>query len=432
MRPPCRLRSLALALVLGLAPAGLAAEGQPEIEPAAIEAEKAARDRELQDIRRDLAITDERLSEIAAEIATLEKDRARLNSALLEAAGTVQDLEARQSQSETALARLADEETLIRESLAGRQEVLAEVLAAAQRIGRRPPPALVVRPEDALGAVRSAIVLGAVLPEIRVEAESLSADLAALVSVRERAVQEKATLEADAARMRDEEARLRLLVEEKRNLGERRSEDLVAEQDRAKDLAERARSLGELIITLDRDLVAARAERAAAAEAARLQRPSPTDDGRLQPALGFADAQGKLALPVRGVTLAGFGDNDGFGGHAAGMTIATRSGARVTSPMDGWVVYAGPFRSYGQLLILDAGDGYHVVLAGMDAIDVEPRQFVLAGEPVGSMGSRRLDGATAPGAGGTQPVLYVEFRKDGTSIDPAPWWAETQDRKARG
>jgi septal ring factor EnvC (AmiA/AmiB activator) len=114
------------------------------------------------------------------------------------------------------------------------------------------------------------------------------------------------------------------------------------------------------------------------------------------------------------------------------MAIATRAGARVTAPADGWVVYAGEFRSYGQLLILDAGDGYHILLAGLDKIDVEHRQFVLAGEPVGTMGSQRLASAAVPDVTLSQPVLYIEFRKDGTSIDPGPWWTGSQDRKVRG
>ena len=103
--------------------------------------------------------------------------------------------------------------------------------------------------------------------------------------------------------------------------------------------------------------------------------------------------------------------------------IATRPGGQVSSPTDGWVVYAGPFRSYGQLLIINAGDGYHVLLAGMERMDVQLGQFVLAGEPVAVMAEQRLASVGAVDIGATQPVLYIEFRKDGTSIDPAPWWA---------
>ncbi|MEH0071116.1 peptidoglycan DD-metalloendopeptidase family protein [Pannonibacter sp. Pt2-lr] len=115
-----------------------------------------------------------------------------------------------------------------------------------------------------------------------------------------------------------------------------------------------------------------------------------------------------------------YGQSDDYGGLTEGQTFATRPGAQVTAPGDGWVVYSGPFRSFGQLLILNAGDGYHVLLAGMDRIDVELGQFVLAGEPVGVMGSTQWASASAYGLGSTSPVLYVEFRKDGSAIDPTP------------
>ena len=137
----------------------------------------------------------------------------------------------------------------------------------------------------------------------------------------------------------------------------------------------------------------------------------------------FADAKGLLTLPVAGQKLLGFGEPDGLGGESQGLTLATRPGAPVLAPADGWVVYAGPFRSYGQVLILNAGDGYHIVLAGMERIDAALGQFVLGGEPVGVMGATRLASIGDIDHTSAQPILYVEFRKDGNSINSAPWWA---------
>jgi septal ring factor EnvC (AmiA/AmiB activator) len=114
-----------------------------------------------------------------------------------------------------------------------------------------------------------------------------------------------------------------------------------------------------------------------------------------------------------------------------GLLITTRTGAQVTAPCDGWVVFAGNFRSYGQLLIINPGGGYHVLLAGMERITVELGQFVLTGEPVAVMGNGPRT-ATAVTLGSSQPVLHIEFRKDGNSIDSAPWWAATETEKARG
>jgi murein hydrolase activator len=141
--------------------------------------------------------------------------------------------------------------------------------------------------------------------------------------------------------------------------------------------------------------------------------------------------RGRLRLPVNGVKIREFGASDSLGGTQKGLSIAAHGGAQITSPCDGWVVYAGAFRSYGQLLILNAGGGYHVLLAGMERISVDLGQFVLTAEPVAVMGGGSQ--VSASGANkAKQPVLYVEFRKDGAPIDPSPWWAANEGEKVRG
>jgi septal ring factor EnvC (AmiA/AmiB activator) len=161
------------------------------------------------------------------------------------------------------------------------------------------------------------------------------------------------------------------------------------------------------------------------------------DPSRMGPAIAFVSARGRLSLPVNGTKVKDFGTPDGAGSNEKGISISTRPGAQVTAPCDGWVVYAAPYRSYGQLLILNVGGGYHVLLAGMERITVDPGQFVLTGEPVATMGSGTLvASAAATGSsaviGSPQPVLYIEFRKDGTPIDSTPWWAATVNEKVGG
>ena len=137
----------------------------------------------------------------------------------------------------------------------------------------------------------------------------------------------------------------------------------------------------------------------------------------------FSALQGQVSLPVSGRFKLRFGGKDDNGGVMLGDMVATQSGAIVTAPADGNVLYAGRFRSYGQLLILDAGGGYHVVLAGMSRISVALGQSVLSGEPVGAMGEARVADTSAKNVTNA-PELYVEFRKDGKPVDPAPWWAD--------
>jgi septal ring factor EnvC (AmiA/AmiB activator) len=320
-----------------------------------------------------------------------------------------------------------------------RRGLIAEVLAALQRIGRQTPPALMIRAEDALQSVRSAMMLGAVLPEMRHQAEVLATDLAELVRLRTQIADERSRLARDLLVLVDERQRLSLFTDERQKRLAEAERTLGEERQHAAALAVQAENLNQLIVKLEQGLdSAARSARAAARSgddkkgaSARPDFAALKDPGRLSPAISFASAKGMLPLPVNGAKIREFGAPDGVGGTEKGVSIAARPEGQITAPCDGWVVYAGPFRNYGQLLILNAGGGYHVLLAGMERISVDLGQFVVTGEPVAVMGS----GAhlTADKAGGTsQPVLYVEFRKDGIPVDPGPWWAANEGQKVRG
>ncbi len=409
----------------------------PEVN-AAIDRKKA-REEELAALSRDIEISTDRQAAIAREIRALDRDRETLNAKIISTSDTIKGLETELSDTERRLRSLGENEDAVKLSLIARRDVLAEVLAALQRIGRRPPPALAVRPSDALSAVRSAILLNAVMPELKVETEALAADLEELHRLKNVIAEEKNRLRGDAMRLAEEKSRLELLLSAKRQEHLKSVQVLEKEKKRAAELAEQAGSLEELIASLEKEIDSAReaAEKSrkaaldAKGKASRSFDPF-ADPGRLAPAIAFQDAKGQLPQPVAGTLLKDFGEEDEFGGETEGQSIATRPGSNVTSPADGWVVYSGPFRSFGQLLILNTGDGYHVLLAGMDRIDAELGQFVLTGEPVGVMGATQWASASTFGLGSTQPILYVEFRKDGRAIDPTPWWARTEEEKARG
>ena len=149
--------------------------------------------------------------------------------------------------------------------------------------------------------------------------------------------------------------------------------------------------------------------------------------GSTAPAAAFVDLKGRLPLPASGQILRRFGTPDGYGGSEKGLSIGARDMGVVIAPADGWVAFSGPYRSYGQLLIINAGGGYYIVLAGMARINVNVGQFVLAG-----VGDGTAQTAATIAIGAKQPILYVEFRKDGTSIDPGPWWARSDTRKVGG
>lgn len=394
------------------------------------------REQELEAARAEQQRAAELEAKLRAEIATIGEDRRKLNEQLIGTATRLRGVEARIAETESRLGPLADTERSIRRSLEGRRAVIAEVLAALQRIGRRPPPAILIRPEAALEAVRSAMLLGGVLPEMRAQTESLAAELADLVRIRKEIADERDLLAKDVTALSDERQRMTLLVEERQRQQSETERALETERQRAAALARQVDSLRDLIAKLEQGLDspgrAARTEEAPGGGDGKPNLATLTDPGRLTPAVAFASAKGLLPLPVNGVRLRNFGAPDPVGGHERGLSIATRAGAQVTAPCDCWVVYAGTFRSYGQLLILNAGGGYHVLLAGMERISVNPGQFVLTGEPVAVMGGGSQVAAILASTGSSQPVLYVEFRKDGTPVDPSPWWATSESEKVRG
>jgi septal ring factor EnvC (AmiA/AmiB activator) len=372
---------------------------------------------EYERISKEITLSSERMAKLAADIASVRKDYASITAALIQSAKTEQKLGQDIEDIGGKLEGLKAKEKTLRASLAGRRDVLAEVLGALERMGVNPPPAILVKPEDALSSVRSAILLGAVVPELRGETEALVADLKEQTRV-------TASIEAERTRLKTamtdqvaEKQRLTLLLEAKKKLQADTQAAMETEQRHAAELAAQAKNLKDLIASLDEQAEHDRKMEALATK------PVP-EVNRLIAHPPFSALKGQVALPVVGKVERRFGTRDDSGAAIQGDMVATQSGAIVTAPADGNVLYAGPFRSYGQLLILDAGDGYHIVLAGMGRLSVASGQSVLAGEPIGAMGEVRLASNSASANGTDTPELYVEFRKDGKPVDPTPWWAD--------
>jgi len=435
---------LNLLLITSLAGASLAqAQTAAPPQTAAISPEAIKqREQELEAARARQKSAEEAQAKLKAEIAALGQDRSQLNQQLIETAANVRAVETKIDEAEARLGALNAREQQMRASLDSRRADIVEVLAALQRAGRRTPPALLVRPEDALQSLRTAMLLGAVVPELRGRAEKIAAELGELVALRKTIATERDQLASDRDKVRNDQTRLTALVDERQRQQAAREKDLDAEKSRAIMLSKQVGDLQGLITRMEQDLQsaakaaekAAEAARQAEAKAAASAKSGPAafkDRSRTTPAIAFASAKGLLPLPVNGNKIRDFGGSDGVGGVQKGISLATRPGSQVTTPCDGWVVYAGPFRSYGQLLILNAGGGYHVLIAGMERISVNIGQFVLTGEPVATMGSTSQV-ASILATNASQPVLYVEFRKDGTPIDPGPWWATNEGEKVRG
>ncbi|WP_132656307.1 MULTISPECIES: murein hydrolase activator EnvC [unclassified Rhizobium] len=424
-----------------------ASSDQPPPDPAAELAKKRDETRaELDKLSKTISLSSDKVTELQSSIDNLEKSTANIRQALIDSAARRKSLEGKILASEKKLAELGVKEDGIRRSLHERRGLLAEVLAALQRMGRNPPPALLVTPEDALGSVRSAILLGAVVPGIRKETEKLAADLANLSALQTASAKEKEDFAATMANSLEEERRMDLLLAENDKLSRSNTAELEAEKHRSQELAGKATTLESLVASMETEIASVR-DAAAAARQAEENRKLLTDEQRAQakaladsgvpdknriaPAYPFGELKTKLELPVAGDILRQFGDADGTGHEAMGMTVATNPETVVTAPADGLVVFAGAFRSYGQMIILDAGDGYHLVLSGMDTISTRQGKFVFSGEPLAVMGAKRVASATALALETDRPTLYIEFRKDGKPVDSRPWWTAKDTGKAR-
>ncbi|MBK5197383.1 MAG: peptidoglycan DD-metalloendopeptidase family protein [Methyloceanibacter sp.] len=388
---------------------------------------------------------------LAQDLAVLAEERARLNGELIEAGKRAQASEAKLSETESKLAELTDQVTVIRNSITERKETIVKMLSAMQRIGRTPPPALVTRRDDALAVVRSAMLLADVFPELKYQADNLSRELEGMVTLENGIRDQRDAEKGETERLATEQARVDRLLEEKKAKLAQGEAQLALVKQAALDQAQTVTDLNELIDRLDAQIAKVEvaqydaeiaAERALRAREQQQALATPANENvveikpestkvafaspdRLKPAMPFEAAKGTLRLPAQGRRIKRFGDADAAGGTLKGISLQTRVEARITAPADGWVVYAGEFRSYGQLLIINAGGGYHVLLAGMSRIDVSLGQFVLAGEPIAVMGNSAMP---SQGDDNSRPVLYVEFRKDGRPIDPDPWWAEASEK----
>ena len=476
-------RPFALAVTLGLALACVSQVSSQTNNPRERVQKKIEEDKEA------LKSAKERESTLQSSVQSMEQERARIAARLVDTAKLVQKSEAKLSEIEARVGELKTLESQIRGTLDQRHGQLSQLLAAMQRMGKNPPPVMITRRQDALKMVRSAMLLASVYPELSDQAFALNEKLTELVRVMSEAKREGEQLRAETNRINEARQRLEQLLVEKRTTIIESQAELKQARQAAADLAKSITDLNELVSKLDRSVAEKEYERELADAKAReqlKQTPAPTapatepatkpaetviatapqplkpdtkpptesqpaiplkptlspeiamvNPGRLKPAIPFDKTKGMLPIPARGKRLVNFGDKTDVSNNARGIVIETRAGAQVVAPADAWVVFAGPFRTYEQILILNAGGGYYFVLAGLARSMVQPGHFVLAGEPVGVMGNvaaavQAQARSKTPASQEALPAIYIELRKDGRPIDPDPWWAADGTQKVQG
>jgi septal ring factor EnvC (AmiA/AmiB activator) len=416
---------------------------------------------ELDVLQRQIESSVEKQKALEVQSEAAQREAEEIRRALIETAARVQTREADVSASEDRLQGLRVAEADVTVQLERRRASMAELLAALTSLDRQPPPALAVRPDDALAAARSAMLLGAAVPELQAEAAELRQRLDELTRLRTEIMDERETLGETKVLLENEKMSLEALLQRKLEQQAKLSQAAESEQARAERLSRQATDLTDLIARLETGAAArlpmhrpeprpetAPERKPAATPSPSYEEPAETRMAVLRPPSGppampssrlFSDARGLIRPPAAGRIVQRFGAPDGLGGTSQGLTIETRPDAHIIAPFDGRISYAGPFRRYGQLLIISVGEGYHVLLAGMTRIDGAVGQNILAGEPIGTMGSSPAgdDPAAGKNEAGRDgipdrgPALYIEIRKDGSPIDPRPWLTMS-DKKASG
>jgi murein hydrolase activator len=345
----------------------------------------------------------------AAEESGLARQRVAMAARVQEAERALDEAQQRQAAAAAAAAKAFAE-------AANRAAALAPMMPAMRRLAIWPTETLLAQPAAPEEALRGLLVLQGMARQIRAEAEDLrlanaEAERRARIASAETIVVAAAEAELrKAATALDEEITETRLREREARATQR------AEAQRAQEALARANDLQEMLTALEREqarqaaLEAVRARQEAQARAreeARQPRPT-TPVVAAQPA--SPPPESARPAPVHGRVSVAFGQR-GEAGPARGISFAAASGARVVSPCTGRAVFAGPFRRFGQIVILECGPGLHLVLAGFEQLDTEAGAALLAGEALGRLGAGP-DGRAA---------LYVELRRNGQVVDPMPW-----------
>lgn len=391
----------------------------------------ATKQDELKQIERDIQKEKKRSTDLKSKSENLKAEAAALRAELIALSQSVQQREANVTRLEIALEELAREENTARLDLEKRHGQSVDTLMALQRLALNPPEALIASPQEPADMVRSAILLRSLVPQIQQEADLLRRDVENYAEKRKLLQSRKESLDRANVNLEDERRRLALLIKEKKNLSQRYVADSRAARQKANRLSQKAKSLRGLLKQLDvqrKEQEKRDREKAARAKAKQKQQAEEEDNDEAEIVLGkpptgkpITKSKGELSRPAAGPIVMKYGAKEKLGGKHKGISIKTRKSAQIVATYDGQIAFAGPFRGYKQLLIIDHGDGYHTLLTGMDRIDVSVGQWLLSGEPVGVMSSNRSSDAT----------LYFELRKNGAPINPSPW-IRRQNAKARG
>ena len=356
-------------------------------------------EKQIQAEQQSATLNARKAEELSGELKDVQKQ-------IIQLARSVQEKEEDLTRLENRQAQMRTRQKELEKSLALTNRQMVQIATGLQTLAIRPPELALMEIKTPLDTLRSRMLMGYSLPVVQGTNRQVRADLAELSRL-------KADLEEQIVRIRfaqsqlsEQSSQMDRLLQQKSMLQAQYQVSHTQSQEKVKALGAQAKDLKDLLDRLEREK-AAKLAKQQAYQQQNIKQSVPT-----APLVGhFARSKGNLPYPIRGAVIRRFGDQTVGGAHSKGITIAGRSAARVIAPFDGTVLFAGPFKNYGQVVILDHGDSYLTLLAGLDSVNPSVGQAVLAGEPIGQMKIAKAE-------------LYIEIRHEGQVLDPSGWFRE--------
>jgi murein hydrolase activator len=349
---------------------------------------------------------EQRAADLETKAAAAEGEENRVRSRMAALAGRIQATEADITAGEERVKLIEAMRAAQRARLAERQEPVARLLAALQMMARRPVILSFVQPGSTNDLVHVRAVLEVMIPEIRRKTEGLRTEIAKAQQLKLAAERAVSVLKQSEAKLAQQRIELATDAARYRAESSRYATGAMQEQDRAIAMGEKARDIVDLIDQLG---VAATVQNQLATLPGPVLRPAQPNmsDSLPEEQLASREQFSSYRLPVTGILVKGLGEVSEAGVRARGLTIATRSGAQVVAPAAGRVVYAGRYRGFGEILIIDHGAGWTTLITSLAVLDVGVGVEVSEGSPIGKAGNDR-------------PTVTVELRQGARPVDITP------------
>lgn len=356
-------------------------------------AHAANEDARLQSLESTLKEEQKEQQDLARKLSSAKTDMETTQSGLVKLARSIQANEKKMSELDARIAELTPREADLTARLQKDYGSISNLILALQRIRRIPPEAVIAKPGAPLQTAQSALILQSILPGVNARASALAADLEKLGQIRQSLAEDREKLAQAGETLKAQSDELQTLLGKRKSLFKATRNDYETKQKDVAKISGEAQSLRDLIARLEQQ------DR----EAARTLEGKKT--ARAMPKTGIP------GLPVSGPVITAFGEKDAIGAISQGVTVRAKPGGLVVAPMGGIIKFAGAFRNYGQLIVIQHENNYHSLVGGLGRISVALGQSVQSGEPLGNMPS----GASS----GNGVTLYYELRQKGRPVDPA-------------